>query len=106
MNIEREKYIYKHQNTKLTEPIMTGNTVVVTVDTDNMSLSGKASAEANSLSGMTHVTGESGMKPGYAYVVPQAASAKNLYSPEAGLKQGTLYPELDLSLGVYGMEEM
>ena len=44
------------------------------------------------------------LKPGYAYVVPQMANEHNVYPPEKGLKQGTLFPELDKPLGVYGME--
>ena len=40
--------------------------------------------------------------PGYAYVIPQTAN--EVYSPEVGLPKGTLFPELDKPLGVYGME--
>lgn len=42
--------------------------------------------------------------PGYAFVIPQMANERNLYSPEMALTQGTLFPELDKPLYVYGME--
>jgi len=42
--------------------------------------------------------------PGYAFVIPQIANERSLYSPETALKQGTLFPELDKPLYVYGME--
>ena len=44
------------------------------------------------------------MMPGYAFVIPQFANDKNIYSPEKGLEQGTLFPELDIPLYKYGME--
>ena len=42
--------------------------------------------------------------PGYAYVVPQTANPHTVYPPKKGLEQGTLFPELDKPLYVYGME--
>lgn len=41
---------------------------------------------------------------GYAYVPIQQAEAKNLYSPEEGLKSGTIFPILNKPLGVYGKQ--
>lgn len=41
---------------------------------------------------------------GYAYVPIQQAEAKNLYSPEEGLKAGTIFPILNKPLGVYGKQ--
>ncbi len=43
---------------------------------------------------------------GYAYVPTQVASDRNLYSPEAGLMRGTIFPTLDLPLGVYGNQDL
>jgi hypothetical protein len=42
-----------------------------------------------------------GARVGYAYVPIQTASPDNLYSMEDGLRAGTIFPELDLPLGVY-----
>lgn len=39
---------------------------------------------------------------GYAYVPIQVAEMRNIYSPEMGLNQGTIFPILDKPLGVYG----
>ena len=41
---------------------------------------------------------------GYAFVMPQMADERNLYPPETALARGTLFPELDKPLYVYGME--
>lgn len=43
---------------------------------------------------------------GYAYVPIQEASDRNLYSPEMGLSRGTIFPTLDLPLGVYGKQTL
>lgn len=43
---------------------------------------------------------------GYAYVPIQTANDRNLYSPEAGLMRGTIFPTLDLPLGVYGNQDL
>ena len=43
---------------------------------------------------------------GYAYVPIQIASDRNLYSPEMGLQRGTIFPTLDLPLGVYGKQNL
>ena len=43
---------------------------------------------------------------GYAYVPIQIASDRNLYSPETGLTRGTIFPTLDLPLGVYGNQDL
>ncbi len=43
---------------------------------------------------------------GYAYVPYQQASDRNLYSPEMGLERGTIFPLLDLPLGVYGNQSL
>lgn len=39
---------------------------------------------------------------GYAYVPMQQADSRNLFDPEYGLKQGTIFPILNKPLGVYG----
>lgn len=44
------------------------------------------------------------MLDGYAYVPIQIANDRNLYSPEMGLSRGTIFPTLDLPLGVYGKQ--
>jgi len=44
------------------------------------------------------------MLEGYAYVPRQTANDRNLYSPEMGLERGTIFPTLDLPLGVYGKQ--
>lgn len=41
---------------------------------------------------------------GYAYVPIQVADDRNLYDPETGLTRGTIFPTLDLPLGVYGRQ--
>lgn len=41
---------------------------------------------------------------GYAYVPVQKAVMTNLYSPEMGLERGTIFPILDIPLGVYGFQ--
>jgi hypothetical protein len=43
---------------------------------------------------------------GYAYVPIQTANDRNLYSPEAALMRGTIFPTLDLPLGVYGNQDL
>ncbi|MBQ2932898.1 MAG: spore coat associated protein CotJA [Clostridia bacterium] len=43
---------------------------------------------------------------GYAYVPVQTANDRNLYSPEMGLARGTIFPTLDLPLGVYGNQDL
>jgi hypothetical protein len=43
-------------------------------------------------------------KPGYAHVIIQTADPKNLYSPEEGIKNGTIFPNLDKPFGFYGHE--
>ena len=43
---------------------------------------------------------------GYAYVPIQMANDRNLYSPEMGLSRGTIFPTLDLPLGVYGKQNL
>ncbi len=47
-----------------------------------------------------------GMLVGYAYVKDQIASDRNLYDPETGLNRGTIFPTLDLPLGVYGNQSV
>ncbi len=44
------------------------------------------------------------MPEGYAYVPIQIADERNLYSPEMGLSRGTIFPTLDLPMGVYGKQ--
>ena len=46
------------------------------------------------------------MPEGYAYVPIQTANDRNLYSPEMGLSRGTIFPTLDLPLGVYGKQTL
>lgn len=46
------------------------------------------------------------MLDGYAYVPIQRADMRNIYDPEAGLERGTIFPTLDLPLGVYGNQIM
>lgn len=46
------------------------------------------------------------MPEGYAYVPIQIANDRNLYSPEMGLRRGTIFPTLDLPLGVYGKQSL
>ncbi len=46
------------------------------------------------------------MPEGYAYVPTQIANDRNLYSPEMGLNRGTIFPTLDLPLGVYGKQSL
>ena len=41
---------------------------------------------------------------GYAYVPIQIAEDTNLYDAETGLERGTIFPPLDLPLGVYGKQ--
>ncbi len=43
---------------------------------------------------------------GYAYVPIQMASDRNLYDAETGLMRGTIFPPLDLPLGVYGNQRL
>lgn len=41
---------------------------------------------------------------GYAYVPEQIAVDTNIYDAETGLMRGTIFPALDLPLGVYGKQ--
>ncbi len=41
---------------------------------------------------------------GYAYVPDQIAEDTNLYDTQTGLMRGTIFPTLDLPLGVYGKQ--
>lgn len=43
-------------------------------------------------------------RPAYSYVPVQKSVMTNLYSPQTGLERGTIYPLLDLPLGVYGFQ--
>ena len=43
---------------------------------------------------------------GYTYVPVQTADDRNLYDPETGLMRGTIFPTLDLPLGVYGNQDL
>lgn len=44
------------------------------------------------------------MIPGYAYISPQKLS--RTYDCDKALEQGTLFPTLDLPLGVYGKQDI
>lgn len=44
------------------------------------------------------------MRPGYAYVPIQKAVMTNLFTPEYALERGTVFPILDIPLGVYGYQ--
>ena len=41
---------------------------------------------------------------GYSYVPIQVAEMRNLFDPEEGLDQGTIFPILAKPLGVYGKQ--
>ena len=41
---------------------------------------------------------------GYSYVPIQVAEDTNLYDAETALSRGTIFPPLDLPLGVYGKQ--
>ena len=41
---------------------------------------------------------------GYAYVPMQQAEMRNLFDPEYGLKDGTIFPILNKPMGVYGKQ--
>ncbi len=41
---------------------------------------------------------------GYAYVPTQIAEDTNVYDAQTGLSRGTVFPTLDLPLGVYGKQ--
>jgi len=41
---------------------------------------------------------------GYAYVPLQIADETNLYDAQTALGRGTIFPPLDLPLGVYGKQ--
>ena len=41
---------------------------------------------------------------GYSYVPIQNSVLTNIYSPEMGLERGTIFPFLDIPLGVYGFQ--
>ena len=41
---------------------------------------------------------------GYAYVPIQVAELRNIFDPEEGLNQGTIFPILAKPLGVYGKQ--
>ena len=45
-----------------------------------------------------------GLPLAYAYVPRQIAEDTNLYDAETGLIRGTIFPPLDLPLGVYGKQ--
>lgn len=52
-----------------------------------------------------HETSEIAMPMvGYSYVPIQVAEMRNLYSPEEGLRNGTIFPILNKPLGVYGKQ--
>ena len=40
----------------------------------------------------------------YSHVPVQKAVMTNIYSPEMGLERGTIFPILDIPLGVYGYQ--
>ena len=40
----------------------------------------------------------------YAYVPVQNSVMTNIYGPEMGLERGTIFPYLDIPLGVYGFQ--
>lgn len=40
----------------------------------------------------------------YAYVPVQNSVMTNIYGPEMGLERGTIFPFLDIPLGVYGFQ--
>lgn len=44
------------------------------------------------------------MMLGYAYVPIQTAQDTNIYGTDTGLERGTIFPTLDLPLGVYGRQ--
>lgn len=44
------------------------------------------------------------MRLGYAYVPMQKAVMTNLFNPEYALERGTVFPLLDIPLGVYGFQ--
>ncbi len=44
------------------------------------------------------------IRVGYGYVPIQKAVMTNLYSPETALERGTVFPILDIPLGVYGFQ--
>lgn len=52
------------------------------------------------------LSSQNAMPEGYAYVPIQIANDRNLYSPEMGLERGTIFPTLDLPLGVYGKQSL
>lgn len=41
---------------------------------------------------------------GYSYVPIHVAEDTNIYDAETGLNRGTIFPPLDLPLGVYGKQ--
>lgn len=41
---------------------------------------------------------------GYSYVPIQVAEMRNLFDPDEGLRQGTIFPILAKPLGVYGKQ--
>lgn len=41
---------------------------------------------------------------GYTYVPIQQAEMRNLFDPEYGLQEGTIFPILNKPLGVYGKQ--
>ncbi|MCL2838158.1 MAG: spore coat associated protein CotJA [Oscillospiraceae bacterium] len=43
---------------------------------------------------------------GYAFVPKQIANDRNLYMSEMGLERGTIFPDLDKPLGVYGYQDL
>jgi len=42
---------------------------------------------------------------GYTFVKPQFAEAGKQYPPQSGLAYGTMFPELNKPMEVYGMED-
>lgn len=44
------------------------------------------------------------IRVGYAYVPIQKAVSTNLYYPDMALERGTVFPILDIPLGVYGFQ--
>ena len=56
------------------------------------------------MANFNHQTTESCHLLAYAYVPIQIAEDTNLYDAQTGLERGTIFPPLDLPLGVYGKQ--
>ncbi len=56
------------------------------------------------MTNMNYPSQWSGQLVGYAYVPEQIAVDTNLYDAQTGLMRGTIFPTLDLPLGVYGKQ--